>query len=40
MGIAALSRFVLAHKKRVAAAWALVTVVAIASVSSTGGALS
>ncbi len=40
MSVASLSRFVLAHKRLVVAGWILVTVVAIASVSSAVGALS
>ena len=40
MSVAALSRFVLAHKRLVVVCWALVTVVSIASVSSAVGALS
>ncbi len=40
MSVASLSRFVLAHKRLVVASWILVTLVAIASVSSAVGALS
>ncbi|MDP9369756.1 MAG: MMPL family transporter, partial [Chloroflexota bacterium] len=40
MSVASLSRFVLAHKRLVVAAWIVVTVISIASVSSAVGALS